>query len=135
MFSLVYLRSCWTAVEPLVPGCPSSCFPPLLLTVLRPFLLRFTPLLSFLLYLYFSSSCPSGGNGAGSKQTQQQRQHYSSVCFVVANMHHNNPGQVHPNTVNFTSRNDLRGSSNTSARFSTASAALNTLKVAVVLRQ
>lgn len=38
-----YLRNRWAVVEPLVvPGCPSSCFRPLLRTVLRPFLLTCT---------------------------------------------------------------------------------------------
>lgn len=38
---IFYLRNCSIAVEPLVPGRPSSHFPPLPRTGLRPFLLLF----------------------------------------------------------------------------------------------
>lgn len=105
---LFYLRSCSAVVGPLVPGCPSSCFPPLPQTVPRPFLL--STLLSF--YPLFSSSCRVC-RGKWSRVKTETAAEAAAVaatlspsCFVVANIHHhkhNNSGQVHPNTDNFKS--------------------------------
>lgn len=53
--SVFYLRSL-TVVEPLVPGRPSSCFPPLPRTGLQPFL-------SFFFYSASPCSFVFGGNG------------------------------------------------------------------------
>lgn len=64
--------------------------------------------LSLFLSPYLSCSCLSGGNGAGSKYRQQR--HYSSSCFVVANVHRNNSGQLRPKHRQLYRRKRLPGS-------------------------
>lgn len=93
---IFYLRNCSIVVEPLVPGRPSSYFPPLPRTGLRPFLrlFPFSP--------NASPACLFRGNGV---KTQAETAPTLSAASGVANLHkHNSPGKVWPNAVNFPAR-------------------------------
>lgn len=98
VISLFYLRSCWAAVGPLVPGFPSLCFPPLHLTLLRPFLL--------VIYLLLSPLTSLSPPGCLRRKWSRVTTETPPFLLPFHRLYH----PVHPDKDNFTARKHLQGS-------------------------